>query len=85
VDYTSLIDYDQTSAGNEVVLSVIADDSSSILASGVTHIRFDPTNGAINGDGGVYREIDVIQAVPEPSAFALIGLAGFGLMFRRRR
>lgn len=84
INFTSLINYNETSAGGEVVLSFITDDAGD-LATGVTHIRFDPTDGQINGDGGVYREIDVIAAVPEPSSTALLGLGGLALILRRRK
>ena len=63
--------------------SLVTDDTGTI-ASGVGEIQLlFPTQE--NGYVG-YREIDVLgTAVPEPSAFSLLGLVAFGLIVRRRR
>lgn len=41
---------------------------------------------SVDGDAGSnFITIDTLEVVPEPSAAALLGLAGLGLAFRRRR
>lgn len=59
----------------------LVDDTSSILASGVTHVRVD-FGESENGFTG-YTEID-INAVPEPTSIALV-LVGCTTMLLRRR
>jgi hypothetical protein len=58
-------------------------DTTGVLASNVSKIRFD-FNATENGYSG-YSEIDVVRAVPEPSAVALLSFAVVGLAARRRR
>ena len=60
MNFVSLIDYDERSEGDEVVLSSITDAAGAPLGSGVVAIRFAPAVGAMNGDGAVFREVDVI-------------------------
>jgi len=72
-----------TTGGNThpTLTKVTITDTTGILAANVSKIRFD-FNTTENGYSG-YSEIDV-QAVPEPSSFALL-LGGVALAARRRR
>jgi hypothetical protein len=62
-------------------------DISAFGAADIAQIRIDPVGGAA-GEG---YEIDYVRinaaaiAVPEPSSLAILGLAGLGLAFRRRK
>lgn len=72
-----------TTGSDNSLRTTIYDNASSILASGITGLRFNFSGGQQNGGVG-YKEIDV-QLVPEPSAALLGGLGFLGLLHRRRR
>ena len=67
--------------------NVWTENSTGILQSGVTGIRFTIRSGGGSGQIGVIREIDVfgVASIPEPSSTALLGLGGLALILRRRR
>jgi hypothetical protein len=67
-------------AGLPQVTKVSITDTTGTLASNVAALRFD-FGATENGYSG-YAEIDVI---PEPGGLGLLGLAGVGLLGRRRR
>jgi hypothetical protein len=72
VNFTPLIAYKEASAGNEVVLSTIRNNTG-LLGTNITHVRIDPTDGTgTAGAGGVYREIDVIAAGLAPKPLGLL-------------
>ena len=77
VNFVSLIDYDERSAGDEVVLSSITDAAGVPLGSGVIAIRFAPAVGEMNGDGAVFREIDVIGTAGPAEDFFISTQAQF--------
>ena len=77
VNFVSLIDYDERSAGDEVVLSSITDAAGVPLGSGVIAIRFAPAVGEMNGDGAVFREIDVIGTAEPGEDFYISTQAQF--------
>jgi hypothetical protein len=63
-NFTSLYNYN--APGNNVAMQTTVFDNAGFLATGVTHIRFDPLDanpGASDGPGTVYREFDVIGQV----------------------
>ncbi|MCP5537879.1 MAG: PEP-CTERM sorting domain-containing protein [Akkermansiaceae bacterium] len=68
----------------------VTENSSGILASGVDSVRLTfltPASSGGSDPGIVINEIDVqgVATVPEPSSAALLGLAGFGILLRRKR
>ena len=81
VNFVPLIDYDEPSVGGEVVLSSITDAAGVPLGSGVVAIRFALAEGVINGDGAVFREIDVIGTAdpvsPDQAVFSVERQANF--------
>lgn len=67
-------------------------DISSLGSTTLTNFRLDPIGGATNPvttdntfEVDFIRFSDSITAVPEPSSFALLGLAGCAITFRRKR
>jgi hypothetical protein len=85
----SSFDSGTTGTTNQTLKLTVFDDASSDLLAGVDSIRFTfnlvpyPPFGNV---GSAYREIDVIGAatVPEPSTYAMLGLAGLLLFVLRR-
>jgi hypothetical protein len=71
-----------TTGSDNSLRTTVYDNNSSILASGITGLRFNFSGGQQNGGVG-YKEIDV-QVIPEPSA-ALLGGLGMLALLRRRR
>lgn len=71
-----------TTGADNSLRTTIFNNSSSVLASGITGLRFNFSGGQQNGGVG-YKEIDV-QVIPEPSA-ALLGGLGMLALLRRRR
>ena len=75
--YTRLTDANvNASAGEPISHRVrIFDDATPYIATGVTHVMLDP--GPVENGWAGYTEVDVFGVqVPEPSAIALLGLAG---------
>ena len=48
-------------------------------------LQADAVGTAGGGESSLFQEIDVFQAVPEPSSLALFGLGSLAMAFRRRR
>lgn len=72
--------------GNKFQSAVITETTSpNLLATGVKSVKF--TFGAQQNNGVGYKELDVVgvATIPEPSSMVLLGLAGIGLISRRRR
>jgi hypothetical protein len=75
----------QESAGRYESAVITESISPNLLATGVKSIKFTflaQENGAVG-----YKELDVVgvATIPEPSSMVLLGLAGIGLISRRRR
>ncbi len=77
-----------TGATNAFSSQITLTDTTGIIASGVSNIRFNfQTPGAAVNDATVYREIDVqgVATVPEPGTFAMLGGMGMLVLLHRRR
>ncbi|WFB37844.1 PEP-CTERM sorting domain-containing protein [Kiritimatiellota bacterium B12222] len=86
------VNYDPYSNGDENEGSTqvtLTDDSTGILASGVTGIQFIVSRDLSNGQNevGVIREYDVfgVTTIPEPSSLVLLSLAMIGVVGIRSR
>jgi hypothetical protein len=56
------------------------------FVTNVAELQFTFEPDSIRGHQGAYREIDVIGSpTPEPASLGVLGMAGLGLLFRRRR
>lgn len=85
IAYDPFGDSDGDAASSKVTWT---EDTTNVLASGVTAIRFTFTSSDSSAVVGVIREIDVFgsaTAIPEPSSITLFGFAGLALVLRRRR
>ena len=63
-------------------------DTTGVLASGVTGIRFITSPTSTSAEVGIIHEYDVFgtaTVVPEPTTTALLGLGGLALILRRRK
>ncbi|MCG8450567.1 MAG: hypothetical protein MI725_13440 [Pirellulales bacterium] len=82
--YNRLTDANVNASGTEPISHRVRifEDTAPFIATGVTHIQFDP-GGVENGWTG-YTEIDVFGApVPEPMSIVLCGFAGLVAIARR--
>jgi hypothetical protein len=73
------------SPGNTYLKTTVYNDASSTLMAGATGLRFNFGSSWQQSSGVGYREIDVAQAIPEPSTLTLVGLGLLGVMGMRRR
>lgn len=89
VTYTPFAPTDNAEGSTQVTLT----DTTGVIASGVTGIRFhidpfsSPGSPGFSGELGVIRELDVlgVATVPEPSSFGLCTFAGLLICSRFRR
>jgi hypothetical protein len=81
------VDY-ALSHNNEASSQVTLTDTTGVLASGVTGIRFITSPTSTSAEVGIIHEYDVFgtaTVVPEPTTTALLGLGGLALILRRRK
>ena len=71
-------------ASGQSLVTHVFDDTAPLLGTGVDVVRFDV---GVNGNGNVYREVDVIgtATIPEPATLAILGHGGMITRVRRRR
>ena len=85
------VDYAPFTNNPEASSQVSLTDTTGVLASGVTGIRFIISPTSTSPEVGIIHEYDVFgtatvpAAVPEPSTTALLGLGGLALILRRRK
>ncbi|MDP4720514.1 MAG: autotransporter-associated beta strand repeat-containing protein [Akkermansiaceae bacterium] len=85
-DKFTLLSYFGTLSGEftDGSLVTLADDTTFTAAGGIWQINYNDTVAG-NNTGELYSNFVTVTAVPEPSAFALLGLGVLGLCARRRR
>ena len=69
-----------TPSSNNGLVVVNADSTDS-----QTFLAFWGASGAANSGNGLAPDLVVTYSVPEPATFGLLGVAGAGLLLRRRR